>query len=211
MIPASLPHDETERLIALHRLQILDTAPEDSFERVTTLAAQIFGVPIAVISLVDANRQWFKSCYGLDATQTDRKVAFCAHAILANETLVIPDARLDPRFVDNPLVTGGPQIRFYAGAVLRDRDEYNLGTLCLIDHCPRTFTNEQQSQLENLAAIAMNQMELRLGAESPSVVASLCCEPDCMVFEVCDQGIGIPPDDIHAVSRTPCHTSCSPR
>lgn len=165
MIAPALPSDESSRLEALHGYEILDTASEEVFERITTMAARLFDVPIAVISLVDTNRQWFKSCYGLDADQTDRKVAFCAHAILSPKTLVVPDARLDIRFANNPLVTGEPHIRFYAGALLRTQDGRNIGTLCLIDHRPRSFSAGQQAHLEDMAQITMHQIELRLVAQ----------------------------------------------
>ncbi|HAV63057.1 MAG TPA: GGDEF domain-containing protein, partial [Verrucomicrobiales bacterium] len=123
----AIPANEPERLAALRALGILDTPKEERFDRLCRLAARVFDVPIAIVSLVDSNRQWFKSCIGLEATQTGRDVSFCGHAILERETLVIPDARKDARFHDNPLVTGAPHIRFYAGRIVRGPGRHNLG------------------------------------------------------------------------------------
>ncbi|RYZ78061.1 MAG: GAF domain-containing protein, partial [Proteobacteria bacterium] len=136
--------DEDVRLHILREYQILDTSPEIAFERLTSLAARIFKVPIALISLVDADRQWFKSCFGMDVRQTDRQLSFCAHAILSDEVMVVPDAATDPRFSNNALVTGPPHIRFYAGAPLKTSEGQNLGSLCVIDTKPREFSAEQQ-------------------------------------------------------------------
>ncbi|PCE26504.1 GGDEF domain-containing protein [Burkholderia ubonensis] len=148
---APKPPDEAARLATLHSLDILDTAPEERFDRVTRLARRLFDVPIALVSLVDENRQWFKSRIGLDAAETPRDVSFCAHALLARDALVIPDARLDERFHDNPLVTGTPGIRFYAGQPLRAPNGARIGTLCLIDTQPRSLAPDELSLLEDLA------------------------------------------------------------
>ncbi|WP_431822230.1 diguanylate cyclase domain-containing protein [Burkholderia sp. F1] len=148
---APKPPDEAARLATLHSLDILDTPPEERFDRVTRLARRLFDVPIALVSLVDENRQWFKSRIGLDAAETPRDVSFCAHALLARDTLVIPDARLDERFHDNPLVTGTPGIRFYAGQPLRAPNGARIGTLCLIDTRPRSLAPDELSPLEDLA------------------------------------------------------------
>ena len=125
---------EADRLRALAALALLDTTPEPEFERITAHAARIFHVPIALVSLVDADRQWFKSHHGTTLCETPRDQAFCAHTILENRPLIVPDATLDERFAANPLVTGEPFIRFYAGAPLTTREGANIGSLCLLDH-----------------------------------------------------------------------------
>lgn len=158
---SSIPPNETARLAALSEHEILDTLPEASFDRVTNLAAQIFVVPIALVTLVDQERQWFKSCVGLDIPGTERDAAFCAHTILSDAVLIVPDALVDPRFRDNRLVTGAPFIRFYAGAPLITSDGFRLGSLCLIDTVPRDFTAAQAAMLQSLAAMAMDLIEAR--------------------------------------------------
>ncbi len=157
-----IPEDEARRLEVLKAYEILDTAPEQAFDRLTTLAAQICEAPIALVSLVDRDRQWFKSRFGLDAPETPRDLAFCAHAILENDVLVVPDATRDERFKENPLVTGPPHIRSYAGAPLIARDGVKLGTLCVIHDEVVHLTPRQIEQLESLAAIAVDEIELRL-------------------------------------------------
>jgi phosphoribosyl 1,2-cyclic phosphodiesterase len=157
--PAVAPDNEPERLNALNALGILDTEPEERFDRLTRLAAAMFDVPIALVSLVDSQRQWFKSCYGLSARETDRDSAFCAHAILSDEPLLVPDALLDARFADNPLVTGEPYVRFYAGQPLSLEDGSRAGTLCLIDNRPRDLDASSLRLLKDLALLV--QRELR--------------------------------------------------
>lgn len=161
MVAPPLPADEAERLSALERYDILDTVREQAYDDFTTMAAEICGTPIALISLVDKNRQWFKSELGLGATETPRDLAFCAHAIVDKQTLIVPDATADQRFHDNPLVTGSPDIRFYAGAPLVTDDGHGLGTLCVIDRVPRTLTENQVKALEALSRQLMGHLELR--------------------------------------------------
>jgi anti-sigma regulatory factor (Ser/Thr protein kinase) len=153
--------DEHARLEALGRYRILDTEPERAFDDLTLLAAQVCGTPIALISLVDADRQWFKSRVGLSLPETSRSVAFCAHAIRQPDTFIVQDAHQHQEFVDNPLVTGEPGIRFYAGAPLVSSDGHALGTLCVIDRVPRTLTQDQLEALEALRRQAQAQLELR--------------------------------------------------
>ena len=152
-IPAALHAREEERSKELYRLEILDTPPEPRFDRITALVADVFDVPISLISFIDRDRQWFKSACGFGGTGTPREEAFCAHAILEPELLVIPDAGQDPRFQHNPQVQGIPHIRFYAGAVLKAENGLPLGTLCLIDTSPRTFDHRQRQQLLQFARI----------------------------------------------------------
>lgn len=152
------PIDEQQRLAALHGLHVLDTPPDERFDRITRCAQRLFDVPIALISLIDANRQWFKSCQGLSVAETPRSISFCGHAILQDNPLVIPDALQDARFADNPLVTGEPHIRFYAGYPLRHSNGAKLGTLCLIDRRPRTFDEHDLAALSDLGAWAESEL-----------------------------------------------------
>ena len=158
---APLPENETERLNALYGCRILDTAPEPVFDDVMLLAAQICGVPQAAVSLIDTDRQWFKAILGLDASETPRDVAFCAHTILQPDLLLVPDAHTDPRFSDNPLVTGAPSIRFYAGMPLVTSDGLALGSLCVIDQKPRQLSTQQQEALRVLGNQISSQLDLK--------------------------------------------------
>ena len=159
---ATIPENEQERLAALRSYRVLDTAPEERFDRLTRLAARLFGKEIALVSLVDETRQWFKSRHGLEAMETPREIAFCAHAILTPEVLVVEDASRDPRFAGNPLVRHSPNIRFYAGAPLIDRDGFALGTLCVVDRRPvEHFSAGDRAQLADLAALVVDELELR--------------------------------------------------
>ena len=157
----AIPANEPERLAALRGLNILYTPSEERFDRITRLARQLLDIPTALISLVDEDRQWFKSAEGLDATETPRTVSFCGHAILNDYTLVVEDALLDPRFHDNPLVTGSPGIRFYAGHPLTVAGGHRVGTLCVIDYRPRKLSPTELQTLQDLADWATN--ELRMG------------------------------------------------
>ena len=155
-----VPHDELARLRALRAFDILDTPREAVYDDLTALAAHICGAPISLITLVDAERQWLKSRVGLDIDETTRDVSFCAHAIVGGGTMQVEDALEDERFHDNPLVTGDPNIRFYAGAPLTTTDGFALGTLCVIDRVPRTLTAEQEVALAALSRAVMAQLEL---------------------------------------------------
>lgn len=160
-----IPDDEERRLEVLHAYRVLDTAPEEAFDRITRVAADLFDVPIALVSLVDRDRQWFKSCIGLGVSETGRDASFCAHAIVADEVMVIPDALADRRFATNPLVTGEPHIRFYAGAPLKTREGASLGSLCIIDTSPRpAFSAEDQARLQTFADLVVDLLQLRIGA-----------------------------------------------
>jgi signal transduction histidine kinase len=161
MKPAPLPPNENDRLSALKNYEILDTPPEPEFDALTELASAICGTPIALISLVDRDRQWFKSKVGLAASETSRDVSFCGHALLETEIFIVEDAQQDERFKDNPLVTGAPSIRFYAGAQLRNDTGHAIGTLCVIDTQPRTLSNEKRKALQTLSHMVISQLELK--------------------------------------------------
>jgi diguanylate cyclase (GGDEF)-like protein/PAS domain S-box-containing protein len=162
-IPA-FPANEAERVAALWATRILDTPPEQTYDRVTRLAANVLNTPVALISLVDNKRQWFKSRLGLDLSETPREVSFCAHALLGSGAFVINDTLADPRFADNPLVTGSPNVRFYIGIPLRSVDGYALGTLCCIDYVPRRPTESEMSALRDLAGTAEELLQQRQAA-----------------------------------------------
>jgi GAF domain-containing protein len=161
MIVAPTPPNEQERLEALHGFDILDTPAEKAFDDLVRLALYICETPIAAVSFIDKDRQWFKSKVGIAVPETKRDISFCAHALtLPNETLIVPDASLDVRFSDNPLVTGEPKIRFYAGAPLVTEDGFVLGTLCVIDHVPKELSAAQTKALEVLRNQVMRELEL---------------------------------------------------
>ncbi|MCW9058871.1 MAG: sensor domain-containing diguanylate cyclase [Gammaproteobacteria bacterium] len=152
------PQDEQARVETLRSLGILDTPPEERFDRLTRMAKRLFGVPIALVSLVDENRQWFKSCFGLSVSETTRDISFCGHAILGNGLFIIPDTIEDDRFADNPLVLNDPYIRFYAGCPLKGPDGSKLGTLCIIDRQPRSFGKDELEALVDLAAMVEREI-----------------------------------------------------
>lgn len=154
------PQEEEVRLKALRALNILDTAPDERFDRLTRMAKYMFDVPIALVSLVDKDRQWFKSSIGLDVSETPREISFCGHAILQNDVMVVPDATLDKRFFDNPLVTGEPYIRFYAGCPIRLEDGSAMGTLCIIDRKPRTLSQDDLTALKDLAYTVERELHI---------------------------------------------------
>lgn len=153
--------NEVQRQRDLERQGVLDQPEDEHFTRLVQLASTVLETPIALISLVDRDRQWFLARHGLEAKETPREMAFCAHAIAHDETLVVPDARQDPRFCTNPLVTNDPKICFYAGTPLQSRDGHNLGTLCVIDRLPRHFSANQVKLLEELAQLVLRELELR--------------------------------------------------
>ena len=152
------PEDEHARIDTLRSLNILDTPPEERFDRLTRMARKMFGVPIALVSLVDEDRQWFKSADGVSARETPRDISFCGHAILGDEVFVVSDAKADERFADNPLVTRDPNIRFYGGCPLRALDGKKMGTLCIIDRKPRKLDEEDLQVLRDLAAMAESEL-----------------------------------------------------
>lgn len=160
-VPAAQPKNEQQRLDALRSYAILDTPDEALYDDLVVIASAICQTSIALLSLVDGNRQWIKARHGLPVTETSRDVAFCAHAILEPQPMVVPDALQDARFATNPLVLGDPNIRFYAGVPLVNAEGHALGTICAIDRTPRTLTAEQRSALEALGRQAMTQLELR--------------------------------------------------
>jgi GAF domain-containing protein len=158
---APIPKTEKKRLEVLWQYDVLDTVPEKTFDDLTNLAALICEAPIAMLTLVDDKRQWFKSKTGISANETHRDISFCAHAVLQTKMFIVPDAANDARFARNALVTGEPKIRFYAGAPLITADGHALGTLCVIDKVPRTLRPDQKRALEILSNHVMTQLELR--------------------------------------------------
>lgn len=158
---APVPANEKKRLKILWQYDVLDTVPEEIFDDLTELAARICDAPIALISLVDEDRQWFKARVGVSVKETSRDISFCAHALMQPDLFIVPDATKDERFAHNPLVTSEPRIRFYAGAPLVTPDGHALGTLCVIDKVAREIRPEQQQALRVLSRLVMTQLELR--------------------------------------------------
>ncbi|GLT17047.1 GGDEF domain-containing protein [Vibrio zhanjiangensis] len=159
MKPPKIPDNEAERLHALRALGILDTAHEERFDRVTRMAKRMFGVPMSLVSLIDEDRQWFKSVQGIDVEETERKTSFCAHAINSDGLFIIPNAVCDERFCDHPMVVNTPNIRFYAGCPLKLRQGLNIGTLCLIDSKPRDLDSEDRQLLQDLGAMIEQEIK----------------------------------------------------
>jgi diguanylate cyclase (GGDEF)-like protein len=164
---------EDGRLAALYSYNVLDTPPEESFDRITRLARMVLQTPIVLVSLIDRDRQWFKSRQGLAAAETPRNISFCTHAIQRDVPMVVQDAREDPRFRDNPLVTGEPLIRFYLGVPLRTPDGHNIGTLCAIDRQPRQPSADQIAVLQDLARLVVDELELRQMAVTDSLTGAM--------------------------------------
>jgi GAF domain-containing protein len=161
MMPVVMPKTDAARVAALEKYAILDTDPEQSFDDLTLLASFICKTPIALISLVDEKRQWFKSRIGLDVSETPREIAFCSIAIQQSDLFVVPDALKDARFRNNPLVVSEPHIRFYAASPLINEDGYALGTLCVVDRLPRELTIDQKEALRALSRLVLAQLEFR--------------------------------------------------
>jgi len=165
--------DEPARLAALRRYEVLDTPVETPFEKITKLIQTVLGVPISAVSLIDSDRQWFKSIQGLEVRETLRNVAFCDHTIRTRQPMVVPDARRDPRFSGNPLVTGAPHIASYAGVPLETPDGYNIGSLCALDTVPRQFSDAQVELLQRFTALVVSELELRRIAERDQLTGAL--------------------------------------
>jgi len=172
-VAPNIVRDEALRMAAVRRYDILDTPPDGAFDRITSLAARRFGVPIAIISIVDEDRIWFKSHHGLPVKEIERAPGLCASAILGDVPYLLTDASVDPRSLANPLVAGDFGLRFYAAVPLTTSDGYNLGTLCVIDKEPRAINDAQIEDLKDLAAIVMDQMEMRLSARRAVGTAKL--------------------------------------
>jgi two-component system, NtrC family, sensor kinase len=160
-----MPAPDRDRVASLQKYAILDTEPEQAFDDLTLLASFVCKTPIALISLVDEDRQWFKSKVGMDASQTPRDIAFCSVAIQQTDVMVVPDTLQDERFRNNPLVIAGPRIRFYAGAPLINDEGYALGTLCVVDRTPREFGADQKEALQALGRLVLAQLEFRLNLQ----------------------------------------------
>ena len=166
MHEAGLPENEARRLATLRGMEILDTPREERFDRYTRIAARAFDMPIALISLIDESRQWFKSAVGINGNETPRDISFCGHTILGDGVFEVRNARLDPRFRDNLLVVRSPRIRFYAGAPLKAPDGHRIGTLCIIDRIPRELSDDEKTMLQNLADMVAGEIIRKVDAEA---------------------------------------------
>jgi PAS domain S-box-containing protein len=192
MQPPAVPNNEAERLNVLRSFQVLDTEPEPEFDDLARLAAHILNTPIALVSLIDSDRQWFKARYGLDAPQTPRDVSFCGHVVATDGAVIVNDAFQDPRFADNPLVVGNPRVIFYAGVPLRTSDGFVLGTLCTIDHAARSISPEQLSMLTILGKQVVAQLEARrrkLQVMAEREAARALAERVSMTFDAMAEGV----------------------
>lgn len=183
-----LPENELERNNSLDKLGLIYTPAEARFDRITRLVKRHFGVDVALVSLVYRDMQWFKSVQGLNACSTSRDISFCGHVILQDLIFEIPDTLDDPRFCDNPLVIGGPKIRFYAGVPLKDKQGLNLGTLCMFGSIPRRLDHEERRDLMEFATLA--ELELERGAISPVVEALVCDTPEARRAMMIDPILG---------------------
>jgi diguanylate cyclase (GGDEF)-like protein len=176
-------HDEAGRLAALQRYEILDTGKEDAFERITGLVKAVLSVPMCAVSLIDGDRQWFKSCIGMPAQETARDISFCTHTIQHRKPLHVRDALLDPLFQNNPLVTGSPYIRSYLGVPLSTPDGYNVGSLCAIDTAARDYSPEQIAILQSFAALVIDELELRRLAQTDHLTGASTRRSFCLELE----------------------------
>jgi GAF domain-containing protein len=163
---APLPRDEEERLAAVRRLGLLDTPEEERFDRHARIAATAFDAPIALITLIDRERQWYKAHYGFEFSETSRDMGFCSHAILGNEPLIVNDTLSDDRFAENPVVIGDPHVRFYAGVPLHSADGARVGAICVVDHKPRSFSAAQVRTLRDIARLVEEELDSRAAAKS---------------------------------------------
>ena len=160
MKKAPIPDNEKERLLSLYALKILDTPAEERFDLFTRIATKVFDVPISTLTLIDANREWFKSCQGLEKHEGARAISFCGHALVEDEILVIEDTKEDKRFANNPLVTGAPYIRFYAGVPIMSADTQRVGVFCIKDVKPRKFSKEDRQALKELATLVEHEVNM---------------------------------------------------
>ncbi|WP_071781096.1 GAF domain-containing protein [Adhaeribacter aquaticus] len=197
---------EEERIKVLRRYDILDTPPDGSLDRLTALAAKLFNVPIAIISMVDTDRIWFKSHHGLEVEQVDRDPGLCDSAILSNEVYIVEDAKEDLRTLANPLAAEGFGLRFYAGAPLQTRDGYNLGTFCLIDKKQRYLTENQREILREFAAVAMDEIEIRLSARQNTKKVNLLLQETAQhlkasVYKLEDMAGTLGNDQLHSLAE----------
>ena len=170
MIPAPIPENDTDRVESLEKMNLMSTPREGDLDRITRTAQKIFQTEIALISLVDKDRQWFKSRCGLDATETPRDISFCGHAVQSDETFVVSDAALDERFYDNPLVTDGPKVKFYAGQPLTNSEGYRIGTLCVISPTARKISEADRLTLQDLGRLVEVVLDNRKLSETQAAL-----------------------------------------